>query len=165
MGMVDSAAKNRSGRASGGDEVSEYKSKVSDLQYQIHALEDELAEAKLQCSKVNANAMAQKSSLEIQIAELNSKMNEMEEENLIDSGRARIAGTRTKMELAWQKERESQKKLINELNTMARDLKSTLLEVEKERDRERLEGRRKLTAMKGAYDEENDDTKKQITDL
>merc|ERR1711953_181944 len=50
-------------------------------------------------------------------------------------------------------------------NTMARDLKSTLLEVEKERDRERLEGRRKLTAMKGAYDEENDDTKKQITDL
>ena len=163
--MVDSAAKNRSGRTSGGDEVSEYKSKVSDLQYQIHALEDELAEAKLESSKSSAQAMAQKSSLEIQIAELNSKMNEMEEENLIDSGRARIAGTRTKMELAWQKERESQKKLINELNTMARDLKSTLLEVEKERDRERLEGRRKLTAMKGAYDEENDDTKKQITDL
>merc|ERR1712029_1102177 len=137
---------------SGGDEVSEYKSKISDLQYQIHALEDELAEAKLESSKSSAQAMAQKSSLEIQIAELNSKMNEMEEENLIDSGRARIAGTRTKMELAWQKERESQKKLINELNTMARDLKSTLLEVEKERDRERLEGRRKLTAMKGAYD-------------
>ena len=40
-----------------------------------------------------------------------------------------VAGTRTKMELAWQKERESQKKLITELNTMARDLKATLLEV------------------------------------
>ena len=41
-------------------------------------------------------------------------MNELEEEALIESGRARIAGTRTKMELAcWQKERESQKKLIN----------------------------------------------------
>ena len=53
----------------------------------------------------------------------------MEEESLIESGRARIAGTRTKMELAWQKERESQKKLINELNTMSRDLKSTLVEV------------------------------------
>ena len=48
------------------------------------------------------------------------------------------------MELAWQKERESQKKLINELNTMARDLKATLLEVEKERDRERLDAKRKL---------------------
>jgi hypothetical protein len=60
---------------------------------------------------------------------LNSKINELEEESLIESGRARIAGTRTKMELAWQKERESQKKLINELNTMSRDLKSTLVEV------------------------------------
>ena len=60
---------------------------------------------------------------------MNSKINELEEESLIDSGRARIAGTRTKMELAWQKERESQKKLINELNTISRDLKSTLVEV------------------------------------
>merc|ERR1712051_375668 len=88
-----------------------------------------------------------------------------EEEALIDSGRARIAGTRTKMELAWQKERESQKKLINELNTMSRDLKSTLLEVEKEKERDRLDSKRKIEAMKRAFDEEQDDTKKQITDL
>merc|ERR1712112_218756 len=102
---------------------------------------------------------------EIQVAELNSKLNEAEEEALIDSGRARIAGTRTKMELAWQKERESQKKLINELNTMSRDLKSTLLEVEKEKERDRLDSKRKIEAMKRAFDEEQDDTKKQITDL
>merc|ERR1711899_63805 len=133
--------------------------------YQMQVLEDELADSKLQCSKVNANAMAQKSNFEIQVAELNSKINELEEESLIDSGRARIAGTRTKMELAWQKERESQKKLINELNTMSRDLKATLLEVEKERDRERLEAKRKITGMKSSYEEEQDDTKKQITDL
>merc|ERR1711936_1219564 len=82
-----------------------------------------------------------------------------------DSGRARIAGTRTKMELARQKERESQKKLINELNTMSRDLKSTLLEVEKEKERDRLDSKRKIEAMKRAFDEEQDDTKKQITDL
>merc|ERR1712209_117642 len=88
-----------------------------------------------------------------------------EEEALIDSGRARIAGTRTKMEFAWQKERESQKKLINELNTMSRDLKSTLLEVEKEKERDRLDSKRKIEAMKRAFDEEQDDTKKQITDL
>ena len=128
----------------------------------------------------------------------------MEEETLIESGRARIAGTRTKMELAWQKERESQKKLINELNTLSRDLKGTLLEVlfwyklyyhldklhdlkkekvihvfniqvqvtydsifkvEKEKERDRLDAKRKIDAMKKAYDEEQDDTKKQISDL
>merc|ERR1712241_1191238 len=62
-------------------------------------------------------------------------------------------------------ERESQKKLINELNTMSRDLKSTLVEVEKERDRERIESKRKLDGMKTAFSDETDDTKKQITDL
>merc|ERR1712018_590463 len=141
------------------------RQRVNDLTYQLHVLEDELSESKLEASKANAQSMAQKSTYEIQVAELNSKLNEMEEEALIDSGRARIAGTRTKMELAWQKERESQKKLINELNTMSRDLKSTLVEVEKERDRERLESKRKIDGMKAAFSDENDDTKKQITDL
>merc|ERR1712098_475840 len=137
----------------------------SDMTYQLHVLEDELADAKMEAAKSNATMTAQKSNYEIQVAELNSKINEMEEESLIDSGRARIAGTRTKMELAWQKERESQKKLINELNTMSRDLKSTLLEVKKEKERDRLESKRKIEAMKRAFDEEHDDTKKQITDL
>merc|ERR1712025_1466514 len=114
-----------------------------------------------EAAKSNATMTAQKSNYEIQVSEQNSKINEMEEEALIDSGRARIAGTRTKMELAWQKERESQKKLINELNTMSRDLKSTLLEVEKEKERDRLESKRKIEAMKGAFDEEQEDTKKQ----
>ena len=164
--MLDVAQKSRSGRTSaGGDEASELKHKVSDLSYQMQVLEDELAESKMNASKTNANSIALKSNYEIQIAELNSRINELEEEALIESGRARIAGTRTKMELAWQKERESQKKLINELNTMARDLKSTLLEVEKERDRERLESKRKIDGMKSAFTDEQDDTKKQITDL
>ena len=93
------------------------------------------------------------------------KINEMEEESLIDSGRARIAGTRTKMELAWQKERESQKKLINELNTMSRDLKSTLIETEREKERERLDFRRKIEASKTAFESEVEDTRKQVSDL
>jgi len=38
-------------------------------------------------------------------------------------------------------------------------------EVERERDRERLESKRKLDGMKGAFEEEQEDTKKQITDL
>ena len=49
--------------------------------------------------------------------------------------------------------------------TMFRDLKATLLEVEKERDRERLESKRKINGMKSAFTDEQDDTKKQITDL
>jgi len=158
----------KGGKLSANDAAAELNnalSKVNDMSYQLHVLEDELADAKMESAKAGANASALKSNFEIQLAEQNSKINEMEEEALIDSGRARIAGTRTKMELAWQKERESQKKLINELNTMSRDLKSTLLEVEKEKERDRLDSKRKIEAMKRAFDEEQDDTKKQITDL
>merc|ERR1711936_87141 len=110
-------------------------SKINDMSYQLHVLEDELADAKMEAAKANANSTALKSNYEIQLSEQNSKINEMEEEALIDSGRARIAGTRTKMELAWQKERD------------------------------RLDSKRKIEAMKRAFDEEQDDTKKQITDL
>merc|ERR1719420_2399568 len=158
----------KSGKLAPGDaaaELNDARTKLSDLTYQMQVLEDELADSKMESAKAQANMMAQKSNYEIQVAELNSKMNEMEEENLIDSGRARIAGTRTKMELAWQKERESQKKLINELNTMNRDLKTTLLDIEKEKERERLDSKRKVEAMKRAFEDEHEDTKKQITDL
>ena len=158
----------KGGKLNPGDAAAELNSALSknnDMSYQLHVLEDELADAKMEAAKALANSAALKSNYEIQLAEQSSKINEMEEESLIDSGRARIAGTRTKMELAWQKERESQKKLINELNTMSRDLKSTLLEVEKEKERDRLDSKRKIEAMKRAFDEEQDDTKKQITDL
>merc|ERR1712088_851026 len=158
----------KSGKLGAGDaaaELNDARSKLSDMTYQIHVLEDDLADSKMEAAKAHANMTAQKSNFEIQVAELNSKINELEEESLIDSGRARIAGTRTKMELAWQKERESQKKLITELNTMSRDLKSTLIELEKEKERDRLDSKRKIDAMKRAFDEEQDDTKKQITDL
>lgn len=46
-------------------------------------------------------------------------------------GRSRITGTRTRLELAWQKEREEQQRLIQESSTLARDLRQTLLEVHK----------------------------------
>ena len=44
-------------------------------------------------------------------------------------GRSRITGTRTRLELAWQKEREEQQRLIQETSTLARDLRQTLMEV------------------------------------
>merc|ERR1719483_1289665 len=121
-GVQKKLTENKSGKIAPGDaaaELNDARAKMSDMSYQLHVLEDELSDAKMESAKANAGMTAQKSNYEIQVSELNSKINEMEEESLIDSGRARIAGTRTKMELAWQKERESQKKLINELNTMS----------------------------------------------
>lgn len=80
-------------------------------------------------------------------------------------GRSRITGTKTRMELAWQKEREDQQRLIQETSTLARDLRQTLLEVEKERDRERLESRRRMEQVKRSTEEEQVEVRKKVTEL
>lgn len=54
---------------------------------------------------------------------------QFEEERLIASGRTKIPGLRTRLELAWQKEREEQQRLLQETSTLARDLRQTLFEV------------------------------------
>ena len=48
---------------------------------------------------------------------------------------------------------------------MNRDLKSTLIELEKEKERDRLDSKRKIDGMKRSFEDEHEDTKKQITDL
>lgn len=48
---------------------------------------------------------------------------------MIASGRTKIPGLRTRLELAWHKEREEQQRLLQETSTLARDLRQTLFEV------------------------------------
>ena len=107
-------------------------------------------------------------------------------------GRSRITGTRTRLELAWQKERDEQQRIIQETSTLARDLRQTLLEVyffhpppphqiehdriefidsfnpfqmEKERDRDRLESRRRLEQLKRSNEEEQVDVRAKVEEL
>ena len=54
---------------------------------------------------------------------------QLEEERLLASGRTKIPGLKVRMELAWQKEREDQQRLLQETATLARDLRQTLFEV------------------------------------
>lgn len=60
---------------------------------------------------------------------MQSRMNEYEEDRLISSGRTKVAGLKTKLELSWQKEREDQQRILQETSTLARDLRQTLFEV------------------------------------
>ncbi|XP_037040029.1 centrosomal protein of 290 kDa isoform X1 [Bradysia coprophila] len=160
--------KNSSGRISrssinSGDE--DDKSKILALEQQVGCLEDELSEARLESSKIKTELVSEKSIAEIKISELQSKLNEYEEERLINSGRTKIVGMKTKLELSWQKEREDQQRIVQETSTLARDLRQTLFEVERERDKERLESRRKLELLKRANDEELDEGRRKVSEL
>lgn len=109
--------------------------------------------------------VSERSANEIKISEMQSKLNEFEEERVIGSGSTKLPGMKTKLELSWQKEREDQQRLLQETSTLARDLRQTLFEVERERDKERLESKRKLDQTKRATEEEMEEGRKKIAEL
>lgn len=132
---------------------------------QIGNLEDELCESRLESSKLKSELVSEKTATEIKLSELQSRINEYEEERLLGSGRTKIPGMKTKLELSWQKEREDQKRLLQETSTLARDLRQTLLEVERERDKERLENRRRIEQLERNNEEDLDEGRKKIAEL
>ncbi|XP_075151652.1 uncharacterized protein LOC142225696 isoform X2 [Haematobia irritans] len=173
--MLESAQKkigdlkaNNAGRQSRGSMHSsdeDDKSKIAYLEQQIGSLEDQLVEARLEVSKVKTELVSERSANEIKISEMQSKLNEFEEERVIGSGRTKIPGMKTKLELSWQKEREDQQRLLQETSTLARDLRQTLFEVERERDKERLESKRRLEQLKRTTEEEMEEGRRKIAEL
>ncbi|XP_023032339.1 restin homolog isoform X2 [Drosophila willistoni] len=159
---------NNTGRQSRGSMHSsddDDKSKIAYLEQQIGHLEDQLVESRLESSKVKTELVSERSANEIKISEMQSKLNEFEEERVIGSGSTKLPGMKTKLELSWQKEREDQQRLLQETSTLARDLRQTLFEVERERDKERLESKRKLDQIKRATEEEMEEGRKKIAEL
>ncbi|XP_057329027.1 trichohyalin [Microplitis mediator] len=138
---------------------------VSTLEQQISMMEDELSESKLEASKLKTELVSERSGWQIKMSEMQSRINELEEERILASGRTKIPGLKARIELAWQKEREEQQRLLQETATLARDLRQTLYEVERERDKERLENKRRQDQMKKIFDEEKDESKKKLIEL
>lgn len=141
------------------------KSKIVALEQQIGCLEDELSEARLEASKVRTELISELSASEIKLSEMQSKINELEEEKIISGGKSKVPGTKTRLELSWQKEREDMQRLVQETSTLARDLRQTLFEVERERDKEKLESRRKIDQIKKTTEEEIEEGRRKVTEL
>ncbi|PNF26593.1 hypothetical protein B7P43_G11349 [Cryptotermes secundus] len=161
------ASSGRESRSSGSnvDESEETQTKIQSLEQQISCMEDELSEARLEASKLKTELISERSAWEVKLSEIQSHVNELEEDRIISSGRTKIPGMRTRMELAWQKEREEQHRLLQETSTLARDLRQTLFEVERERDKERLEAKRRLDQLKKSTEEEQEENRKKVTEV
>ncbi|XP_064088182.1 trichohyalin-like [Macrobrachium nipponense] len=138
---------------------------TQELQSQVTEFEDKLADAKIENAKMKNDLIDQKTNYEIQLCDLQTKLNEYEEDRLLVGGSRRVPGLRTRLELNWQKEREEQQRLIQETATLAKDLRQTLYEVERERDLERLESKRKIDQLKKTVGQESSDTKSKVQEL
>ncbi|KAL6263567.1 hypothetical protein P5V15_006356 [Pogonomyrmex californicus] len=141
------------------------KANVLMLEKQISSMEDELSETKLEASRLKAELVSEKSAGHVKVSELQSRINELEEERLLTSGRSKIPGLKVRMELAWQKEREEHQRLLQETATLARDLRQTLFEIERERSKERLENKRRQDQLKKIFDEEKEENRKKLSEL
>ncbi|XP_076679058.1 uncharacterized protein LOC143374652 isoform X2 [Andrena cerasifolii] len=135
------------------------------LEREITNLEDEVSEARLEASRLKAELVSEKSASHVKVSELHSRINELEEERVLTSGRTKIPGLKVRMELAWQKEREEHQRLLQETATLARDLRQTLFEIERERAKERLENKRRQDQLKKVYDEEKEESRKKLLEL
>ncbi|KAL6429699.1 hypothetical protein ACFW04_007545 [Cataglyphis niger] len=168
IGELKSTRQGRQSNASSGksDEDEEsFRANVLVLEKQISCMEDELSETRLEASRLKAELVSEKSASHVKVSELQSRINELEEERLLTSGRSKIPGLKVRMELAWQKEREEHQRLLQETATLARDLRQTLFEIERERSKERLENKRKQDQLKKVFDEEKEENKKKLLEL
>ncbi|OAD52401.1 hypothetical protein WN48_01704 [Eufriesea mexicana] len=152
-----------SGKTDENEEVS--GASVLVLERQINSLEDELSETRLETSRLKAELVSEKSASHVKVSELQSRINELEEERMLTSGRTKIPGLKVRMELAWQKEREEHQRLLQETATLARDLRQTLFEIERERSKERLENKRRQDQLKKVYDEEKEESKRKLLEI
>ncbi|EZA60068.1 hypothetical protein X777_13893 [Ooceraea biroi] len=168
IGELKSTRQGRQSNASSGksDEDEEStKANILVLEKQISCMEDELSETRLEASRLKAELVSEKSASHVKVSELQSRINELEEERLLTSGRSKIPGLKVRMELAWQKEREEHQRLLQETATLARDLRQTLFEIERERSKERLENKRRQDQQKKVFDEEKEEKKKKLLEL
>ncbi|KAL7630465.1 UNVERIFIED_CONTAM: hypothetical protein RMT77_019368 [Armadillidium vulgare] len=113
-------------RASRADNVTEAKAhlnEIQDMQSLVTELEDKLADSRLETTKLKNELVDQKTNFEIQLSDIQTKLNEYEEDRLLGGGGRRVPGLRTRLELNWQKEREEQQRLIQETATLAKDLR------------------------------------------
>ncbi|XP_029160723.1 kinesin-like protein KIF15 isoform X1 [Nylanderia fulva] len=167
IGELKSARGRLSNASSGKSDEDEESSKanVLVLEKQISCMEDELSETRLEASRLKAELVSEKSGSHVKVSELQSRINELEEERLLTSGRSKIPGLKVRMELAWQKEREEHQRLLQETATLARDLRQTLFEIERERNKERLENKRRQDQLKKVFDEEKEENKKKLLEL
>ncbi|XP_065581081.1 centrosomal protein of 290 kDa-like [Artemia franciscana] len=110
-------------------EIEDTHQRLQEFHCQITNLEDELTEARMEASKVKTEYINEKSEWEIKVAELQTRINELEEDRIMSAGRSRIPGMKSRLEIAWQKEREDLTRIVSENSALAKDLRQTLFEV------------------------------------
>ncbi|CAG0901816.1 unnamed protein product [Cyprideis torosa] len=102
---------------------------IAENEERIQSLEDQISEARMESVRTKTDLATQKAGWELRMAQLQTRINELEEEKILSSGRSRLSGLRSKLELAWQKEREDQQRLLKEITESNKELRDAMNQV------------------------------------
>ncbi len=142
-----------------------YKVDVEDLVAQIHTLRANLESALLENRNIKIQYGTERSSWQISTAELKTQINQLEERILLETRGSTRNYAKTKMELAWDKERQDNQRLLQETQKFINEMRDKLMAIETLREKERQEARKQLQELKVVMDKEQEDTQKRIGEL
>ncbi|XP_074603575.1 uncharacterized protein LOC141857068 [Brevipalpus obovatus] len=143
-----------------------HKDEMEDMRAAMETLRAHLEQALLENRNLKIEHASERSSWQIQVAELKTRLNQADEQTLMEMSRGSTRSyTKTRLELAWEKERQEQQKLLAETQKLVEEMKNRAVSLEIAREKERSEARKQLQEMKVLMDKEQEDTQKRIGEL
>lgn len=99
------------------------KDEIEDMKAAMESLRSHLEGALLENRNMKVEHCAEKSSWQIQVAELKTKLNQSDEQVLLETSRGSARSyTKTRLELAWEKERQELHKLLTDTQKIVEEM-------------------------------------------
>nr|XP_042908856.1 myosin heavy chain, skeletal muscle [Parasteatoda tepidariorum] len=153
-------------RARHREEADAARRKVNELRYQLEDVREQLDDALLENKNLKLQIETDKNSYDIQISEFKSKINQLEEQKIMESTRGQTRNiAKTRLELTWEKERNELQHLLGETQKMVSDLKSRVEQTETEREKEKQAVRKQMLDMRSSTEKDHQDSRRKMSEL
>ncbi|CAN7998725.1 unnamed protein product [Ixodes hexagonus] len=150
-------------RSRGKEAFESIQKKAEELRIQADDLRNQLEESLTDNRKLRIQLDADKSSWEIQLSNLKSKLNQYEERNLLEASRGSTKlYAKTRLELAWEKERADLQKVLSDTQASLTDLRQRFLKAETDRETERENANKTIQELRRKLEGGQDDVSKDI---
>lgn len=153
-------------RARHREEADAARRKVQELRYQLEDLREQLDDSILENKNLKLQIETDKNGFEIEIAELKSKINQLEEQKILESTRGQTRNiAKTRLELTWEKERSELQHLLSDTQKMVGDFRNRVEQVELEREKEKQAMRKQLLDMRNTTEKERQESRRKMSEL
>ncbi|KAK3088191.1 hypothetical protein FSP39_015959 [Pinctada imbricata] len=136
-------------------EIEEGKILAEALKKKVDQLKQQLADQEYERAEIIDKITQERATWQVQRAELQSRCNELEEKlSMASYNQSRTKDMQSRMETAWESERNEQRRLLNEAHSLALELQRSIRTREEEFAQERKALLEQMKRMRKELDEE-----------